>query len=167
MNSGSLFGSHYGGSAEFSPDRVYRYALYRTWDAAKPKVLFVGLNPSTADESIDDPTVRRCKGFAADWGYGGLIMANLFALRATKPKVMMAHIAPIGPDNNYWLEKLARETEITVAAWGNHGRYLNRDQVVVEFLPRMWHLGITKEGKPKHPLYLKANTHLQIMKENP
>ncbi|HEC60861.1 MAG TPA: DUF1643 domain-containing protein, partial [bacterium] len=68
---------------------------------------------------------------------------------------------------NSFIEKLARETEITVAAWGNHGGYLNRDQVVVEFLPRMWHLGITKEGKPKHPLYLKANTHLQIMKENP
>ena len=76
----TLFETPTANTAEFSPDRVYRYALYRTWGRDKRRVLFVGLNPSTADESVDDPTIRRCKGFAADWGYGGLIMANLFAL---------------------------------------------------------------------------------------
>ena len=120
----SLFGPHHGGSAEFSPDRIYRYALYRTWDETKPRVMFIGLNPSTADESKDDPTIRRCKNYAFDWGYGGLIMANLFALRATKPKIMKEHALPIGRDNNYWLESLARDAEIIIAAWGVNGSHL-------------------------------------------
>ncbi len=163
MNNISLFGQHDGGSAEFSPDRIYRYALYRIWDETKPRVMFIGLNPSTADESIDDPTIRRCKRFAADWGYGGLIMANLFALRATDPRIMKEHSDPIGPDNNYWLEKLGRESEIIVAAWGNHGGHLNRDRVVVGFMPSMKCLGITKKGRPRHPLYVRADTSLERM----
>ncbi len=145
--------------AEFSPDRVYRYALYRTWDSDKPKVMFIGLNPSTADESIDDPTIRRCKRFAADWGYGGLIMANLFALRATDPKVMMSHIAPIGPENDFWLRLSMQTSGLIVAAWGNHGGYVNRDRAVIAFMPPMMCLGVTKKGKPKHPLRLRADIH--------
>ena len=149
-------------SCEFSPDRIYRYVLRRTWDEAKPKVAFIGLNPSTADETTDDPTIRRCKNYAFAWGYGGLIMGNLFALRATKPKVMMAHTAPIGPENNYWLESLARDAEIVIAAWGVSGSHLKRDRVVLGFMPQMRHLGLTKAGMPKHPLYLKADTKPQI-----
>ncbi len=144
--------------AEFSPDRIYRYALYRIWDESKPKVMFVGLNPSTADESVDDPTIRRCKRFAADWGYGEMIMANLFALRATDPKIMMSHDAPIGPENNSWLRDLARQADLIIGAWGNHGGYVNRDRVVIAFLPQMMCLGLTKKGKPKHPLRLRADT---------
>ena len=162
MTNPTLFAPRYDGAAAFSPDRLYRYALYRTWDEAKPRVMFIGLNPSTADESVDDPTIRRCRNYAFDWGYGGLIMGNLFALRATKPKVMMAHVAPIGPENNYWLERLAREAEIVVAAWGVSGSHLGRDKVVLGFMPQMRHLGLTKAGAPKHPLYLKANTKPQI-----
>jgi len=162
----SLFGPHSGGSAEFSPDRVYRYALYRTWNESKPKVLFIGLNPSTADESLDDPTIRRCKGYAADWGYGGLIMANLFALRATKPKIMMSHIAPIGPENNSWLRDLAHQADLVIAAWGYHGGYLNRDRDVLAFLPKMKCLGTTKTGKPRHPLYMRADTRPEIYYDN-
>jgi len=158
------FGPHYGGSAEFSPDRRYRYALYRTWDEEKSKVLFIGLNPSTADESVDDPTIRRCKRFAFDWGYGGLIMANLFALRATDPKTMMADPAPVGPYNSDWLVRLYREAETTVAAWGNYGGLLNRDKIVMGFLPKMKCLGLTKQRHPRHPLYVQADTLLMDMK---
>ena len=90
-------------------------------------------------------------------------MANLFALRATDPRIMKEHSDPIGPDNNYWLEKLGRESEIIVAAWGNHGGHLNRDRVVVGFMPSMKCLGITKKGRPRHPLYVRADTSLERM----
>ena len=76
----NLFGPHDGNGAVFSPDRIYRYVLYRVWDEAKPRVMFIGLNPSTADESVDDPTIRRCKRFAADWGYGGANYGKPFCL---------------------------------------------------------------------------------------
>ena len=76
-------------SAEFSPDKVYRYELWRIWDEALPVCMFIGLNPSTADETVDDPTIRRCINFAKEWGYGQLVMTNLFAFRATKPAEMM------------------------------------------------------------------------------
>jgi len=85
--------------ATFSTDRVYRYALWRVWDAALPSFVVIGLNPSTADETENDPTIRRCIGFAKREGCGGLVMLNLFAVRATDPRVMMAHPEPIGPDN--------------------------------------------------------------------
>lgn len=145
-------------SAEFSPSRAYRYALWRWWDRSKGYAFFIGLNPSTADETLDDPTIRRCKRFAADWGYGGLCMANLFALRATDPKVMQAHPRPVGPDNDKWLKKLAREAGIAIAAWGCHGSHRNRDAVVLDMIPEMQCLGLTKDGKPRHPLYLPANS---------
>ncbi len=161
MGNPSLFGVLITASADFSPDRKYRYALYRTWAASKPKVMFIGLNPSTADETVDDPTIRRCKGFAADWGYGGLIMTNLFALRATKPKVMMAHPAPIGPENGDWLRLLAQEVDLIVAAWGNHGGHMKRDHVTTLLMPSMKCLGVTKKGQPRHPLYVKRDTVLR------
>ncbi|MCU7816788.1 MAG: DUF1643 domain-containing protein [Candidatus Thiodiazotropha sp. (ex Rostrolucina anterorostrata)] len=82
--------------AVLSPDRDYRYSLWRIWQPDDPYALFIGLNPSTADEYENDPTIRRCIRFAKDWGFGGLYMANLFAIRATKPKIMKAHHAPIG-----------------------------------------------------------------------
>lgn len=159
----SLFETAMKCSAEFSPDRVYRYVLYRNWDDTKPKVLFIGLNPSTADESVDDPTIRRCKRFAADWGYGGLIMANLFAVRATDPKVMIAHDAPIGPENSEWLRALAGEADLVIAAWGNHGVHMQRDLAVLSFLPNARCLGLTKNGKPRHPLYLPSDIQPQVM----
>ena len=158
----NLFGPHDGNGAVFSPDRIYRYVLYRVWDEAKPRVMFIGLNPSTADESVDDPTIRRCKRFADDWGYGGLIMTNLFALRATAPKVMLSHITPIGPKNDYWLETLARDAGIIIAAWGTNGSHQGRDKMVLRFMPQTRHLGLTKAGMPRHPLYLKADTKPQI-----
>lgn len=95
--------------ATLSEDRKYRYTLTRIWDETKPKVMFIGLNPSTADETKDDPTIIRCINFAKSWGYGGLEMTNLFAFRATNPKVMKNEKEPIGKDNDTWLKKLATD----------------------------------------------------------
>ena len=142
--------------AYFSSDRVYRYALWRIWDESLPKILFIGLNPSTADEIEDDPTNRRCKRYAYDWGYGGYIMSNIFGFRSTDPKKLYNIEDPIGPDNNYWLQKLQNETTLTIGAWGNHGRLLNRGDDVIELLDNLYCLRITKEGHPSHPLYLPS-----------
>ena len=142
--------------AKFSKDRVYRYALWRTWDTSLPKLLFIGLNPSTADETNDDPTMRRCIRFAKDWDYGGFIMGNIFAYRSTDPKKLNEIKEPIGKRNNYWLTRLHEEANMTIAAWGNHGKYLKRGNEVVILLDKLYCLKITKEGFPSHPLYLSS-----------
>lgn len=151
-------------TAQFSPDRVYRYALWRTWDASNgSRVMFIGLNPSTADETQDDPTIRRCVGFAKRLGAGQMIMANLFAFRATDPFTMLklVHTDPVGPDNDAWLARLAEHAGIIVAAWGAHGGHRHRDeQVIGMFSDRLFALGVTKDGHPRHPLYLRADAEL-------
>ena len=140
--------------ALFSKDRFYRYALWRIWDKSLPKILFIGLNPSTADEIKDDPTNRRCKRYAQDWGFGGYIMSNIFAYRSTNPKILKEIKDPIGPDNNYWLQKLDKEAILTIGAWGNHGKLLNREEEIINLIDNLYCLKITKEGHPSHPLYL-------------
>lgn len=142
-------------SATFSPCRRYRYALWRTWDAARPGVLFIGLNPSTADEVADDPTIRRCMGYARSWGYGGVCVANLFAWRATKPADLRAAEDPVGADNDAWLARLADGASLVVAAWGNHGAWLGRSREVAEMLPDLHCLQRNRSGEPTHPLYLR------------
>jgi len=139
--------------AVLSPCRSFRYQLTREWGQG-PAVLFVGLNPSTADETIDDPTIRRCIGFARDWGFSRLFMANLFAFRATDPKDMLNATDPIGPENNQHLVSMATSAELTIAAWGVNGTFLGRDKAVREMLPRLHYLRLTKGGFPGHPLYL-------------
>lgn len=140
--------------ARFSPCRNYRYDLWRTWIGGDGYVMFVGLNPSTADERQDDPTVRRCMAFAKMWGYESLCMTNLFAFRATDPKVMKQASDPVGPDNNATLQRHASKAGIVVAAWGTHGSYLGRETMVRKMLPRLHCLRVTKNGHPGHPLYL-------------
>ena len=108
-------------TANFSACRKYRYSLKRVWNRQSPFVLFIGLNPSTADEINDDPTLTRCMDYAKRWGYGGVCVANLFAYRATKPTDMLRVNDPIGIDNNSWLKKLSKAAGLTVVAWGNHG----------------------------------------------
>jgi hypothetical protein len=157
--------------AEFSEDRVYRFKLWRTWDAG-PMLMVIGLNPSTADETQDDPTVRRCIGFAKRWGFGGLMMMNAFAFRATDPSEMKA-----APDA-FWIENLTKirtAAKLTIrcdgavlAAWGNHGSYRERSIAVTHALADATFgqgmatgvacLGRTKIGEPKHPLYLANDT---------
>jgi hypothetical protein len=143
-------------TAKLSGCRNYRYALWRTWDSSKPFVMFVGLNPSTADEMSDDPTLTRCINFAKSWGYGGVCMANLFAFRATEPSDMKASDDPIGTENNTWLKKLAKDAALVVAAWGNDGSYLERSEQVKKLLPNLYCLKLNKSGEPAHPLYQAA-----------
>lgn len=142
------------GQTIFSPCRTYRYALWREWIGGDGYAMFVGLNPSTADEMRDDPTIRRCVSFAKSWGYAGLCMANLFAYRATQPKDMKAAADPIGPENDDHLQALAHEAGVVVAAWGANGTHKGRDLEVCELLPSLHCLALTKDGHPGHPLYL-------------
>lgn len=137
----------------FSPCRTYRYSLWRHW-GGEGYAMFIGLNPSTADEIQDDPTVRRCIGFAKDWGFGGLCMTNLFAFRATDPQDMKKAIDPIGPENDRALLDLAEHAGVIVAAWGTHGTFRGRDRTVIKLIPRLSYLRLTKDQHPAHPLYL-------------
>lgn len=142
-------------SAVFSDCRLYRYALSRIWNDSVPSAMFIGHNPSTADETQDDPTVRRCINYAHAWGYGGLIMTNIFAFRATDPKVMKAESDPVGAANDAWLRVLANTAGVVVAAWGCHGIHLKRNYAVCLMLPGVLHyLRLTNDGHPAHPLYL-------------
>lgn len=141
--------------ATFSPCRLYRYQLWRVWDQSRAYLNVIGLNPSTADETRDDPTIRRCIDFAQRWGYGGLYMTNLFAFRATKPKVMKRAEDPIGADNNYWLQQTAARAGLAIAAWGVNGKFMDRDKAVAEMLPDLHCFRLTTStGMPEHPLYL-------------
>jgi hypothetical protein len=119
--------------------------------------MFIGLNPSTADETTDDPTLIRCMNFAKAWGYGGVCMSNLFAYRATEPADMKAADNPIGTQNNKWLKLLAQDAGLIVAAWGNDGAYLNRSAYVKKRFPEMHCLKMNKSGEPAHPLYQRAD----------
>ncbi len=116
--------------------------------------MFIGLNPSTADETKDDPTVRRCIGYARAWGYAGLCMTNLFAFRATLPGDMMSAENPVGVENNRTLVEMAENAGLVVAAWGIHGMYLGRDNEVSRLIPDLYYLKLTRNGFPAHPLYL-------------
>jgi len=141
-------------SAIFSDNRKYRYTLWRIWDLKSGYVMFIGLNPSTADENIDDPTVRRCIGFAKAWGYGALCMMNLFAYRATNPKDMIKSNNPVGSENDRFLTNMAVSANIVIAAWGTKGTFLQRDKAVISLITNKHVLRFTKDGYPAHPLYL-------------
>ncbi len=144
--------------AIFSEDRKYRYVLRRTWFPGKSYACFCCLlNPSTADETIDDPTVRRCIHFAETWGYCGLVMMNLFAFRSTDPKRLYTVEDPVGPKNNSYLMMMSLHAGITIMAWGIRGGYMDRDKEVMKLLTNPHYLALTKEGYPKHPLYLRAD----------
>lgn len=140
--------------ATLDSEREYRYRLWRTWDAEGPTVVFVMLNPSTADEDEDDPTLRRCINYAKDWGYGRLEVVNLFALRATKPDELREHESPIGGANDVHLRQVCESAEKVVAAWGANGSLLDRGREVAEMLDtELFALGTTNDGHPLHPLY--------------
>lgn len=148
--------------AMFSPCRTWRYDLWRVWAPGRPRAMFIGLNPSTADETEDDPTIRRCIGFARGWGYGGICMLNLFAFRATQPQDLRAAPHPIGPGNDDRLLLRAGCSGIIIAAWGIHGVLQRRNRTVLKLFAKhdLWMhcLGVTKQGHPRHPLYLRRDT---------
>ena len=147
-------------SAVFSRCRRYRYALWRNWSGgpnrASNYVMFVALNPSTADETQDDPTIRRCIAFARSWGYASVCVTNLFALRATHPRDLLADAAPVGPRNDHHIRNIARNAQLIVAAWGMHGAHLGRAAKAKKLLPKLHYLRLTKAGEPGHPLYLPS-----------
>ena len=145
--------------AVLSEDRKYRYALWRIWEIEKPRVLFVCLNPSDADEFKDDPTLIRCINFAKSWGYGGVVTANLFAYRVTCPKELKKVKRPVGSENDKWLRILSKKAEMIVGGWGNHGLYMNRSEEIVQMIPRIHCLFTNKSGQPSHPLYLPKNSN--------
>jgi hypothetical protein len=168
-------GRHEVGPAVFSDDRIYRYTLTRTWDEYAPGLMVIGLNPSTADEHALDPTLRKVRGFAQRNGYGGFTMTNLFGIRATDPKVMMAAEHPVGPDNDRWLKKTAIAHVSILCAWGTKGGHRDRDRAVMEILAgierRFGHdcsimcLERTKDGYPKHPLYVANEVGDKALRE--
>ena len=137
----------------FSPDRRYRYTLARDWMFGQGVVLFVLLNPSTADENHNDPTIRRCISFAQDWGYRGLLVGELFGIRSTDPRVLKSDPDPIGPDNDRFLQAMAQEAALVVFAWGNWGKVRNRSAQVAAMFTGAKCFGITAQGEPIHPLY--------------
>lgn len=138
----------------------YRYVLRRSWGDG-PDCNFIMLNPSTADATEDDPTIRRCIGFAKMWGYGRLTVTNIFAFRATDPKDMKAANDPVGADNKTYIRIAAENAEICVCAWGAHGSFCGQDAIVLEWLHNIpvapLALALTKGGQPRHPLYLKSD----------
>lgn len=157
--------------AIFSPDRKFRFVLWRAWDLSKSTVVFIGLNPSIADDTKNDPTMTRLCNFANKWGFGGLQMLNLYALVATNPKELIKHGSPDGPNNDRYIYDLCRSHTLTVVCWGANKMAAGRAEVLVPKL-RNWCnqlkcFGRTKgskrfpNGAPKHPLFLRADTQLQ------
>ena len=135
----------------------YRYRLHRSWLTGEGTVLFIMLNPSTADAKTDDPTIRRCIGFAQRWGFRELVVGNLFAWRTTDPRELRMARDPVGPENDGHLIEMSDSADATIAAWGAHGAYHHRDLAVLGLLKAAESLGLTKQGHPRHPLYLRAD----------
>ena len=144
--------------AVLSENRKYRYLLSRTWDDTKPTVLFIGLNPSTADEKENDPTISKCVNYAKSWGYGQVLMENLFSVRSTDPSRLKYENDPIGSENDWYLQKSASAADLIIACWGNLGKLLNRDKEIISLIPNLYCLKQNKNGSPHHPLYLSKET---------
>lgn len=160
QDSSDLLGSS---TAILSADGTYRYLLTRTWSAAPP-MTWIMLNPSTADGLSDDPTIRRCTGFARREGCGGIKVVNLYALRATDPGELWPHPDPVGTDNDRIIAEHARDG-LVVAAWGCHGMAVRRGLEVAQRLAaagtaRLLCAGVTAAGHPRHPLYVRADAPL-------
>ena len=151
-------------SAGLSHCKTYRYWLRRIWSRKLPQCTFIGLNPSTADGASDDPTLRRCVNFAKSWGFGSLLLVNLFAMRATHPKMLRQAIDPIGPRNDLWLKRAVNESSIVIAAWGNGGDFCQRQSQVIPSLGKLHCLGTTAKGMPRHPLYCDRTCVPKIFK---
>lgn len=157
-----LFGAEDNKSgAIFSECKRYRYKLWRIWDPTKPFIMFVGLNPSTADQDKDDPTIRKVKAFAKAWGYGGVYMLNLFAIISTDPKILISpeltREERIGPQNDEYLKVTAWAAEKIIFAWGAFN-VDGREVEVMDLIPSAFALVINSDGSPRHPLYVKGDT---------
>lgn len=144
--------------AVYSDCERFRYSLSRVWASAGPRVLFILLNPSTATELHNDPTVERCERRARALGFGAFEVANIFAYRATDPRAMRAAADAIGPDNDQAVFDAASRADMVICGWGGHGIHLDRGADIAARLRAagvaLHHLGMTRNGQPRHPLYL-------------
>ncbi len=149
-------------TAIYSPCERYRYVLTRTWEDGGNRALFVMLNPSTATEVQNDPTVERCERRARALGFGAFRVCNIFAWRDTDPKAMRAAGEPIGPENDRAITEACDWADTIICAWGSHGEHLDRGPAVERLMRAtgypLFHLGLTKAGHPKHPLYIAYTT---------
>lgn len=164
----------YGKGATISECGVYRYRLWRQWNVEGekngsdwlndnyPYCVFIMLNPSTADANVDDPTIRRCINFATRFKYKRLEVVNLFAFRSPSPAVLKKHWSPVGVENDDFIRNVCDGAGSIICAWGTHGEYMDRDAKVLAiidpFKSKTYALGLTKDGHPKHPLYLADDT---------
>lgn len=154
--------------AAFSKCKMYRYRLWRIWDDKKPKVLFIMLNPSTADSTMDDPTIRRCIGFAKSWDYGGLYVGNLFPYRCSQPKGLFKSINAKGEQNQAHLLEMSKLCKIGICAWGNQ-------PIIDKIDPKhrlddlnipLYYIDLSLGGTPKHPLYLDSTLSPKLLPLN-
>lgn len=147
------------------PRRRYRPLLTRAWTEGEGRCTFIGLNPSTADASVDDPTIRRCMGFARDWGHAELSMVNLFDYRATDPVRLKRALTPCSEDNDAIVMNECSRSSRVVFAWGNHGLHRNRCfemfALLAEIEVQAWMFGMTQGLQPLHPLYQRRDASLQ------
>jgi hypothetical protein len=169
------------GGANISPDRKHRYSLWRSWDDNKPKILFIGLNPSRADNVYNDATITRCIRFAKDWGYGGLHFGNLFSYRTPYVTRQQLEAKKSIPDIELWepllenlsfaitdltdhyLASMVRDAEKVVCCWGSWKFIAERSMHIIDkILPESYCFGLNQDGQPKHPLYLASNSKLQL-----
>lgn len=139
--------------AIISRDGRYRYQLLRQWDRSGKALLVIGLNPSTADSQNDDNTSRICINYAKKWNFGTLIIANLFAFRATDPKQLWKASDPVGPENDFYLQQFIQDTDLCLCAWSHYGNYQNRASTVYQWIKDPKCLCQLKNGSPGHPLY--------------
>ncbi len=150
--------------AVIDPTGQYRYSLIRSW-AIGEWITWIMLNPSTADADVDDPTIRRCINFTKMWGFCGMQVVNLYAYRATDPIALKSVLDPIGPDHSNHFVKALKRGSLTIAAWGacSHASTVHVDQLLARYQVKC--LGKTRNGSPKHPLYVRANAPLEVWRE--
>ena len=145
-------------SAIYSPCKSYRYSLVRRQINAKKHLLFILLNPSTATEIKNDPTITRCQNRSEALGYKAFIICNLFAFRTKSPKVMKSVRDPIGPENNSIIQESLNLADQVICGWGNHGTHLNQSETILKIIKASqttaFHLGLTQNSQPAHPLYI-------------
>ena len=167
LKQNNVDGIEYG--AIFDVSGRYRYSLWRAWSPYHPRIAFILLNPSTANEQINDPTIQRCMGFARAWNFGSMEVVNLFAYRATNYKDLFNVSDPVGAENNRFLMQAFERCPTVVLGWGVRGTFLSRDHQVLSLLAGrndLYCLGITKAGQPRHPLYVKGDMSLVTFCEN-
>lgn len=152
--------------ATYSDCETYRYTLTRTWGESGTHALFVMLNPSTATEVQNDPTVERCERRARALGFAAFTVTNIFAFRATDPRDMRSAQDPIGPDNDQAILNAAKTADTIICAWGTHGEHMARGpqmETVLRAQPKpLYHLGLSKAGHPKHPLYISYTVQPEL-----